>query len=106
MKDYRVTENWFKIVKKATYCLSMKTHQVKVYYRVHDRSESPESSTRLETASELFTDEPTAGRYIQDRHTRFTVLQLQERSDLAVIISLEKKHPWHSVAIDQVEWVR
>ena len=83
----------------------MKTHQVKVYYRVHERGEATGTSTRLETASELFTDEPTAGRYIQDRHTRFTVLQVQERSDMAVISSLEKKHPWHKVAIDQLEWV-
>ncbi len=83
----------------------MKRHQVKVYYRVHDRDEFLGSSTPLELASERFTDEPTAGRYLQDRHTRYTVLQLEERSDVAIIISLEKKHPLRSVAIDQVEWV-
>ena len=83
----------------------MKTHRVKVYYRVLDRDESAGTSTRLDLATELFTDEPTAGRYLQDRHTRYTVLEIGERSDLAVINSLEKKHPWHAVAIDQVEWV-
>lgn len=83
----------------------MKTHQVKVYYRVHRRDEAPGTSTPLQMATEVFTDEPTAGRYLQDRHTRYTVLQLPERSDVAVIHSLEKKHPWSSVAIDQMEWV-
>lgn len=83
----------------------MKTHQVKVYYRVHERGEALGASTPLELASERFTDEPTAGRYLQDRHTRYTVLQVPERSDLAVICSLEKKHPWYQVAIDQVEWM-
>lgn len=83
----------------------MKTHRVKVYYRVLDRDEVGGTSTRLDLASERFTDEPTAGRYLQDRHTRYTVLEIDERTDLAVIHSLEKKHPWHSVAIDQVEWV-
>ena len=83
----------------------MKTHRVKVYYRVLDRDEAEGTSTRLELASERFTDEPTAGRYLQDRHTRYTVLEIEERTDVAVINSLEKKHPWHSVAIDQVEWV-
>ena len=42
---------------------------------------------------------------VTDRLTRYTVLEIDERSDLAVIHSLEKKHPWHAVAIDQVEWV-
>ena len=84
---------------------TMKTHQVKVYYRVHSRDEVPSRSTPLQLATEVFTDEPTAGRYLQDRHTRYIVLQVQERSDGAVIASLEKKHPWHRVAIDQVEWV-
>ena len=84
----------------------MKTHQVKVYYRVHERCEAEGSSTPLQLATERFTDEPTAGRYLQDRHTRYTVLQLNERTDIAVISFLEKKHPWHSVAVDQVEWVR
>ena len=83
----------------------MKTHQVKVYYRVHERGEADGSSTPLQLATERFTDEPTAGRYLQDRHTRYTVLQLDERTDGAVISSLEKKHPWHFVAVDQVEWV-
>lgn len=83
----------------------MKTHWVKVYYRVHERDEAAGTSTPLALASERFTDEPTAGRYLQDRHTRYTVLEIQERTDVAVINSLEKKHPWHSVAIDQVEWV-
>jgi hypothetical protein len=84
---------------------TMKIHQVKVYYRVHSRDEAQGSSTPLQLATEVFTDEPTAGRYLQDRHTRYTVLQVEERSDGAVIASLEKKHPWHSVAIDQMEWV-
>ena len=83
----------------------MKSHRVKVYYRVHERGESAGVSTPLSLATERFTDEPTAGRYLQDRHTRYTVLEMTERSDHAVIDSLEKKHPWHSVAIDQVEWV-
>lgn len=83
----------------------MKIHQVKVYYRVHERGEAAGSSTPLQLATERFTDEPTAGRYLQDRHTRYTVLQLNERTDIAVISFLEKKHPWHSVAVDQVEWV-
>jgi hypothetical protein len=84
----------------------MKTHQAKVYYRVHERGEADSSSTPLETATQRFTDEPTAGRYLQDRHTRYTVLQVEERSDIAVITSLEQKHPWHRVCLDQVEWVR
>lgn len=83
----------------------MNSHQVKVYYRVMERSEAPGSSTPLQLASEMFTDEPTAGRYLQDRHTRYAVLHLSEATDAAVIRSLEKKHPWHIVAIDQVEWV-
>lgn len=83
----------------------MKTHRVKVYYRVHERDEAAGVSTSLALASERFTDEPTAGRYLQDRHTRYTVLEIEERTDIAVIHSLEKKHPWYSVAIDQVEWV-
>jgi hypothetical protein len=84
---------------------TMKIHQVKVYYRVHSRDEVQGSSTPLQLATEVFTDEPTAGRYLQDRHTRYIVLQVAERSDGAVIASLEKKHPWHCVAIDQLEWV-
>lgn len=70
-----------------------------------ERGEAPGSSTPLQLASERFTDEPTAGRYLQDRHTRYAVLHLSEDSDDAVIRSLEKKHPWHIVSIDQVEWV-
>lgn len=84
----------------------MNSHQVKVYYRVMERNEAPGSSTPLQLASEGFTDEPTAGRYLQDRHTRYAVLHLTEASDAAVIRSLEKKHPWHVVAIDQVEWLQ
>lgn len=83
----------------------MKMHEVRVYYRVHERGEAPGISTPLQTASERFTDEPTAGRYLQDRHTRYTILQVPERSDLAVLASLEKKHPRHSVSIGQLEWV-
>lgn len=83
----------------------MKIHQVKVYYRVHERGELDGTSTPLQLASERFTDEPTAGRYLQDRHTRYTVLHVNEHTDVAVINSLEKKHPWHNVSIDQVEWV-
>lgn len=83
----------------------MKTHQVKVYYRVHGKNEAEGSSTPLQLATERFTDEPTAGRYLQDRHTRYIVLQVPERSDFAVLTSLEKKHPWHHVAIDQMEWI-
>jgi|GEM_PF-4715942 hypothetical protein len=83
----------------------MKTHQVKVYYRVHERGEALESSTPLELETERFTDEPTAGRYLQDRHTRYTVLQVEEQSDGAVIHCLKKKHPWHQIAVDQLEWV-
>ena len=84
----------------------MNSHQVKVYYRVMERSEAPGCSTPLQLASERFTDEPTAGRYLQDRHTRYAVLHLREATDAAVIRSLEKKHPWHLVSIDQVEWVQ
>lgn len=82
-----------------------KSWKVKVYYRVFHPSEPPGASTPLGTASGIFTDEPTAGRYVTDRHSRYAVLELPERSDAELLARLERKHPAYVVAVDQVEWL-